>query len=247
MSDQPIAPELFLSDALTLLGSRLEIPAGDLIAYADEDTQGGADTGYGGMSIHRDEGRVLYALVRALKPARALEIGVCEGVSSLHLLSALAANGDGRLDSYDTDPDAGKLVTWELGERWTFHAEDGLDADLSPAEFVFEDSAHTPLEFCVALFEKLKALNPRVLVTHDVYTDEVYGNFFVRGAFDTVFPDGIKIKLHDCFRGLGIWINPHGQTQPSEPAPAPAKVARPPSAKAKSATKKPAAKRTQRR
>lgn len=198
---------MYLSDALTLLVAKLNLPAAELIAYADEDTQGGVDTGYSGMSIHRDEGRVLYALVRALRPQHAIEIGVCEGVSSLHLLAALDANGQGTLDGYDLDADAGKHVPANAA-RWTFHAGDALDAEYPPAEFVFEDAAHT-LDFSIAIYEQIKVLAPRVLVVHDYYTDEVYGNFFVRQAFETVFGDqAIGIKLHDCFRGLGVWINP---------------------------------------
>ncbi len=212
---------MYLSDALTLLASKLNLPASELIAYADEDTQGGVDTGYSGMSIHRDEGRVLYALVRALKPQHAVEIGVCEGVSSLHLLAALDANGKGILDGYDLDASAGKHVPANAA-RWTFHAGDALDADYPPAEFVFEDAAHT-LDFSTAIYEHLKALAPRVLAVHDYYTNEVYGNFFVKEALETVFPDSFGIKLHDCFRGLGVWINPDWQAPQVETVKAKAK------------------------
>lgn len=209
---------MFLSDALTLLATRLSLSPSELIAYAAEDTHGGTDTGYAGMSIHRDEGRLLYALVRALKPQQAVEIGVCEGVSTLHLLSALEANGAGVLDSYDIDATAGRVVTPELtAGRWTFHAEDALLSDFPAAEFIFEDAAHT-LEFSLPMYERLKLQAPRVLVVHDAYTHEVYQGFYVKEALETVFPDSFCIKLHDCFRGLGFWINPNWQPQ-GEPMP----------------------------
>lgn len=211
-------PETTLANALTLLATKLNLPPADLMAYANEDPHGGVDTGYSGMSIHCDEGRVLYALVRALKPQHAIEIGVCEGVSTLHLLAALDANGQGVLDGYDLDPHAGKHIPTSAA-RWTFHAEDALDADYPPAEFVFEDAAHT-LDFSLAIYAHLKALEPRVLVVHDYYTDEVYGNFYVRQAFESVFgAEAFGVKLHDCFRGLGVWVNPNWR-EPAPPEPA---------------------------
>lgn len=216
MTTTTIAPAIYLSDALTLLAQRLRLSPSELIAYADEDTHGGTDTGYAGMSIHRDEGRLLYALVRALKPVQAVEIGVCEGVSTLHLLSAIHANGIGHLDSYDIDPEAGKLVI--AATSWTFHAEDALLSEFPAAEFIFEDAAHT-LEFSLPMYERLKLQAPRVLVVHDYYTAEVYGNFYVREAFESVFGDqAFGIKLHDCFRGVGVWINPDWQPQAATPA-----------------------------
>lgn len=44
---------------------------------------------------------LLYAIVRKYRPERLVETGVAHGVSSSYILSALAANGKGHLDSVD--------------------------------------------------------------------------------------------------------------------------------------------------
>lgn len=195
-----------LTTACALLAKRLGLDAATLVAYANEDTHGGADTGLGAMSLDRDEGRLLYALIRALRPPRVIEIGVCQAVSSAHLLAALDANDSGVLDSYDIDPLAGTDA--EPHRRWGMHTADALEVDFGYADFVFEDAAHT-LDFSTAIYGKLKALAPRIIVVHDYYTDEVYENFFVRQAFEAVFGDeAFGVKLENCFRGLGVWINP---------------------------------------
>ncbi len=89
-----------------------------------------------------------YALVRLIRPALVVETGVHDGLGSLLLLSALERNGgDGRLVSFDINPEAGWLVgphrLWELRiER----AVDGLPEVLAAAPLVglfIHDSLHS--------------------------------------------------------------------------------------------------------
>lgn len=70
--------------------------------------------------------RLLYIVARLTKPDIVLETGVWHGVSSFALLSALEANGGGRLDSIDLPPmdpktrvDVGSAVPAHLRARWT--------------------------------------------------------------------------------------------------------------------------------
>ena len=198
-----------LNDALAQLASRLSLSVDDLKAYAYEDQYGGRDTGdFSAMTIHRVEGQLLYALVRALKPETVLEIGTADGGSATHILAALAANQSGQLLSYDLIEGSGGNIPATLRDRWTFVQEDVITAELPSADFIFEDSAHT-LDFSILLFEKLKALQPRLLLTHDYYTDEVYANFAVRQAFEQVFDgEAFGMKLNDAFTGIGAWVNP---------------------------------------
>lgn len=191
-------------DALLLLDTYLHIPgvdAYDLKAFADEDREGGRGTGeYDGWSIDVDEGKLLYALVRALKPAQSIEIGVRHGASTRHLLAAIDANETGLLDSYDLEANGSEWHT-----AWTFHQGDALNAEFPPAEFVFEDGAHS-LDFSLKIFETLKEF-AHVVVTHDTNMTAAHGDFYVKQAFETVFPDGILLVLDGCERGLGIWVN----------------------------------------
>jgi len=92
-------------------------------------------------------GRDLYALVRSQKPETVVETGVCNGFSTLCILSALDVNGSGELHSVDypfraneslaefraetfekyggaaipADRDPGWIVPEGRRERWTLH------------------------------------------------------------------------------------------------------------------------------
>lgn len=94
-----------------------DVPSSDLAHFVDEIRPGGAvvrhivectrayereATGLysiGGMSIQ--DGTILYALVRALRPAKVVETGTASGISTTFLLAALNRNQYGSLISID--------------------------------------------------------------------------------------------------------------------------------------------------
>lgn len=101
---------------------------------------------------------VLYVVVRALRPLAVVETGVANGASSCFLLSALKANGKGRLWSiempgrnFHTPPgkDVGWLVPGELREGWTLLRQDSLKAlppllaERGSIDVFIHDSLHT--------------------------------------------------------------------------------------------------------
>lgn len=49
------------------------------------------------LSVAPDSGRLLYSLVRALKPSTIVEYGMSYGISTLHLAAAVRDNGVGRI------------------------------------------------------------------------------------------------------------------------------------------------------
>ncbi|CAM5680664.1 tRNA 5-hydroxyuridine methyltransferase [Mycolicibacterium aubagnense] len=49
------------------------------------------------LSVAPDSGRLLYSLVRALKPSTIVEYGMSYGISTLHLAAAVRDNGLGRI------------------------------------------------------------------------------------------------------------------------------------------------------
>lgn len=201
-----------LNAALTLLADRLQVSADDLIAYADEDQHGGRGVGFNAYALDRDEGRLLYAVIRALKPETVLEIGVYEGASANHILGALEANENGELVSVDVHKEAGGGIPDSLKPRWTFYNMDATSSDLSVNDLwrydvIFEDGDHG-LAAATAVYAKVKELNPRILITHDWAMGVEHGDFFVRAALETVFPDSFGLVLDGCERGLGFWINP---------------------------------------
>ncbi len=70
--------------------------------------------------------QLLYLIARITKPEVVVETGVWHGVSSFALLSALEANGGGRLESIDLPPmdpktrvDVGSAVPTHLRQRWS--------------------------------------------------------------------------------------------------------------------------------
>src|SRR3990167_10454525 len=108
---------MHLHSALEQIASAYSLDANALIAYAAEDLETGWDHGEGEWptgSIWQVEGQVLYALVRALKPARVLELGTWYGCSATHILQALEANGYGALLVLDNHVQGGPAAIGDM-------------------------------------------------------------------------------------------------------------------------------------
>lgn len=198
-----------LDEALQQIASDAGLDAAELIRYAAEDRIGGRDTGdWPGMSTHAAEGQVIYALVRALRPERVVEVGVDSGGTSTHILSALEANGMGALWSVDINPDCGAMVPAHLRHRWTFVNADALTVEFPErANFIWEDGEHG-YPFTFKVLTRLKALNPRMLLSHDYYTHLTYGEAFqVQRAFVDALGVDRGVLIAGAFTGLGYWVN----------------------------------------
>ncbi|KAB7758881.1 O-methyltransferase [Mycolicibacterium mucogenicum] len=87
------------------------------------------------LSVAPDSGRLLYSLVRAVKPSTIVEYGMSYGISTLHLAAAVRDNGVGRIIT--TEMSSQKISA----ARATF-AEAGV-ADLIT---ILEGDARTTLE-----------------------------------------------------------------------------------------------------
>ena len=185
-----------------------------LFAFPNEDQMGGRDVeGYGNMSLYQDEGRILYALIRLLRPETVIEVGVASGASSAHLLNALHRNGTGVLHSYDLETEVGRDVPDGLRYRWALHTgEDALTAEMPDhADFVFEDGSHL-YPWTRDMLLRLKSLRPRIIFSHDFYTHRTYPDFKVEESFMEVFPDGKGVQLTGTITGLGyVWLNGSGE------------------------------------
>jgi predicted O-methyltransferase YrrM len=101
-------------------------------------------------------GRVCYSVVRVLQPDVVVETGVCYGVTSSYVLTALDTNGRGVLHSIDLPPlgkDGDRFVGWlipgELRSRWNLHRGASrrllrpLLAQVGPLDLFIHDSLHT--------------------------------------------------------------------------------------------------------
>jgi hypothetical protein len=128
----------YLGDPGALAHARQEIRASGLVEHLEEQaarfwrTVQGETRGHRyntGRATGRDgygEGLRLYAVLRKLRPAVALETGVCNGVSTAFLLLALVENGAGELWSVDLPEVAGE--DYEPGTFW-----DGKGGAVVPA------------------------------------------------------------------------------------------------------------------
>lgn len=205
---------MHLHDALTQLAQDLNAQPAELIHYASQDNIGGRDDNtFASMSVHRDEGKVLYALVRLLRPSTVVEIGVAEGCSATHILQALEDNGHGILYSYDIESDnIGHSVPDHLRDRW--YLTTGVDAvtvEYPPdVDFCFEDASHKEPSTSLLYKTIRDVMKPQVMVTHDMETHRTYSDFKTFEAYEAVFGNaaGHSLLLDGAFTGLGYWINP---------------------------------------
>ncbi|WAJ43532.1 class I SAM-dependent methyltransferase [Mycobacterium sp. Aquia_216] len=87
------------------------------------------------LSVAPDTGRLLYSLVRAVKPTTIVEYGMSYGISTLHLAAAVRDNGIGHIIT--TEMSSHKLAA----ARATFS-----DAGVSDLITILEGDARTTLE-----------------------------------------------------------------------------------------------------
>lgn len=119
-----------------------------LLRFAAEDLYGGWDDGEGEWpigSMWSVDGRLLYAVMRTLRPAVVIEIGTHAGCSATHIGAALKANGKGRLFTIDVNPDAGAMLAPEVGGYVTRVFADGIEWLRNPPiqpDIIFEDGWH---------------------------------------------------------------------------------------------------------
>ena len=158
-------------------------------------------------SIWEVEGRVLYALVRMLKPKNVVEIGTFHGCSATHIASALVANGAGKLYAVDPAYNGGQIPEPYLDriqKRAMTHKEFAETTRLQSIDMLFEDGAHAEQ----TTFEAIDMLMPimsegAAVVVHDachflVGKDVSAGIQRAVGDFESVL-----IEPSDC--GLGYW------------------------------------------
>lgn len=208
-----------LEQCLTDIASTFGFDAQALVAYAYEDKETGWDLGQGDWpvgSLWMVEGKVLYALTRALKPRYVLEIGTFYGCSSTHILRAIVANGTGRLICVDRNAHGVKvasLVPDDLRPHMEFVQADAVewirDAMLDDGfDLVFEDADHSvEVTRDVWAGASAKLSGGGVIVSHDAMHFLV-GRDVRQGILDSGVEGArfYKIEPSDC--GLAIFRKP---------------------------------------
>jgi predicted O-methyltransferase YrrM len=100
----------------------------------------GRDTGIGGIGV--ENGTRLYALVRAVKPSVVVETGVCNGVSTMCVLSAMEENGHGTLHSIDFPYYADEPLSEFRAETFEEYGGAAIPADKRPGWLVPDELRH---------------------------------------------------------------------------------------------------------
>lgn len=120
------------------------------------------------------ESEVTYLLIRATRPAVAVEIAPDRGWSTTWLLAGLRDNGAGHLYSYDVFDHSTRVVPRDLAEgRWTFTLGDVTQAPERlprPIDFLFLDAAHSaPFAqwYVTEVFPRLRPGTP--VAIHDIF------------------------------------------------------------------------------
>jgi hypothetical protein len=197
-----------LREFFELICPQLGLDVDDCLAYADEDVIGGFNMDVNERrwptgSLWEVEGKVLYALVRAMKPRNVLEIGTWVGCSATHILEALAVNGKGKLTSIDVNGGAGSQIPLSLRKKWSLlegQAQDVISNNALPhVDLVYEDGPHD-LAGTQAILEAVRDnLTPKLVISHDGMHFLV-GNE-IRTAYYNTFgenPQGAIIEPSDC-------------------------------------------------
>ena len=137
-------PRLLVDYVRLWVGARRDVRA----VPADPDCASmDADPGLAGLA---------YTLVRERRPATVIETGVARGITSMHVLRALAENEFGELHSIDLPPprmvDAGLVgaaIPDQLKDRWHYHWGSarrllrGVLADSAGPRLFIHDSDHS--------------------------------------------------------------------------------------------------------
>lgn len=182
-----------------------------LLRYAAEDLYGGYDGGDGEWpigSMWSVEGRLLYAIMRTLRPTVVVEIGTHAGCSATHIGSALKANGKGRLFTIDTNPNAGAMLAPEVEGYVTRVFADGIDWLHNPPlqpDIIFEDGWHATDDVAAVWQIALDVLsNGGMMISHDAAhweAGECIRAGIQRGGVDD--PLILRPEPSDC--GFAFW------------------------------------------
>ncbi len=164
-------------EALGQVAEDFGLDAAELARFADEDAIGGygavENPSWPGGSVWEVEGKLLYAVVRALKPQTLVEVGSLVGCSASHLAAACARNGSGVVYAVDPAADLSRVPPAYM-EHIRPVREDVFDWE-PPEEldFLFEDGAHTP-GFTLGVLERLapRMKHDGALMCHDFHRQD---------------------------------------------------------------------------
>jgi predicted O-methyltransferase YrrM len=205
--------------ALTQIAGALGLDAAALISYAYDDPHGGYhawyEDGFPIGSMWRVEGQALYALIRALRPVKVLELGTWHGCSATHALQALHDNGYGVMECVDASVYGGIVIGDMIPEHLRYRVEihqttfeDALEIALKQGyryDFIIEDGMHEAPQVAFVWETAKSLLSPGgVIVSHDAM-HETAGPAVQEGLAAAGFDDYTSILISPADCGLAVW------------------------------------------
>jgi predicted O-methyltransferase YrrM len=203
-----------LTDTLFVIENFLGIETDSLLPLAEQDNIGGyhpdpSQRQWGSGAIWDVEGRIIYALIRALKPLNVVEVGSGTGCSTNHIIAALWANEGGHVTTLDRGNTP--LIPDSLSEYVTVLPGDAFDyLEAQPdnsIDFILEDADHSEaMCYRVGELAKTKLAPGGVLLAHDAAHFGVGAD--VRAGFTRA---GLQYRVYltepsDC--GWLVWQQP---------------------------------------
>lgn len=187
-----------------------------LFDFANADLHTGWDFDQGAWpcgSLHRPEGQILYALVRALKPKQIAEVGTWYGCSATHMAQALADDGGEHapINCIDINPN-GSMIPSLLRQHINLMATDGRDylrglKDGSLGLF-YEDASHSMEDVRDFWTLGLQKVEPGgVIVSHDP-ENAVVGPSVIAGVEAAGVTDYLIVRVPPSDCGLLIYRKP---------------------------------------
>lgn len=141
-------------------------------------------------TAHWRDGKTLYVVCRALRPAVVVTTGVLFGSFDAHVLAALSRNGAGELHAVDLPGgppgpfEYGHLIPEPCRDRWTLHEGDarealpGLLERVGPVDLFLHDSDHRLSHMRFEFETAYHRLAPGgVLASHDVRLSSLFEEF----------------------------------------------------------------------
>lgn len=199
-----------LKEASQELSTYFEFSEREFLYYCSEDNIGGYDERGNWPSrncIRENEGKILYALIRSLKPLMVVEFGTCFGCSTSHLTAALEANRKGKIITVDIDQSKQTLYS----PRLTNVEMDGIAYSQQidfPVNLIFHDGHHSEDFTRDVLINCLPHLIPNgTIIVHDVFLPSC-GKGITLGMRQALGNNIKRILVEPSECGLGYWKKP---------------------------------------
>lgn len=173
----------------------------EFIRYIEEDDQLGAEETHQN-ALGRREGKILYSLIRILKPKNILEIGTYDGISTNHILKA--ASNNKKFDNIEATVTTLDINNYTHNSSFIdypfIHLLESSFHHLNHTnhyDFIFQDGDHSKegVSKEIKLFSTMK--NLKCVMTHDYHLP----NRGVQSAY-TQYPDRVFHSQQDFKENL---------------------------------------------